>query len=182
MKQKVCRAFGYVIIKNEWDRGDVFSDDYCSNNVFFLEREVDRSLTADQFNPKDFNHVWLITDGKLTTTNVDSGDVCVREAGFCTVDVENQKGSLQLDIQEPTTLFCLSANRNLTRTPIIPNVKTFKLGPGETYTSDSEIKLFLAAGELHSGVINAEGPCQLQIGAGGELVATTQCYGLLFLQ
>lgn len=181
MNQKVIRAFGYIIVQNDWDQGEVFSDNYCVDNTFTIEREIDPNLTPDQFREEDFNHVWLITSGRLDVVEEDTGDVCVRRAGFCTLDVENQMGKLKLTVMDPTRLFCLSANRNLKRTPIIPALKSFKLLAGETYTTSTEMKLFLAAGELQSGVINAVGPSQIQIGPDRVVCAVTDCYGLVFL-
>ena len=181
MKQNVLRAFGYIIVQNDWEQGEVFSDDYCVNNKFNIKREVDSSLTPDQFREQDFNHIWLITKGRIDVVEEDTGNVCVRRAGFCTLDVQNQIGDLELSIVEPTQLFCLSANRNLKRTPIIPALKSFKLLAGETYTTHDEMKLFLAAGELQSGVINATGPSQIQIGSNKVVTAMVDCYGLVFL-
>lgn len=181
MNQKVFRAFGYIIVQNDWDQGEVFSDDYCTDNLFTIRREVDPSLTPDQFHEQDFNHVWLITSGRIEVTEESTGNICVREAGFCTLDVQNQRGLLKLNVAEPTRLFCLSANRNLKRTPIIPTLNTFRLRAGETYNTSSEMKLFLAAGEFQSGVINATGPSQIILSSNREITAVTDCYGLIFL-
>lgn len=181
MKQKVLRAFGYIIVQNEWEQGEIFSDDYCSNNTFSITRELDPHLTADRYHEQDFNHIWLITSGRVDVVEEATGSVCVRTAGFCTLDVENQKGVLNARVVEPTRLYCLSANRNLKRTPIIPAVESFKLPAGEDYSCDNETRLFLADGKLSMGGITIEGPCQIQVSAGKLLTAITNSYGLVFV-
>ena len=181
MKQKIHRAFGYLIAQNNWERGESYSDAYVSNNCFTIEREIDTSLTASDYREKDFNHIWLLTEGKVECTEVHTGVARVRTAGFCTLDIENQKGLLSVRYLEPSEVFCLSANMNLKKDPIIPVVKSFSLDPGNTHKADKETRLFLAAGEVISGEISAKGPCQVKIQPGKEITATSQCYGLVFM-
>jgi hypothetical protein len=181
MKQRALRAFGYVIVQNDWDPGEIFSDDYCSNNTFTIEREIDSTLTVDRYSEKDFNHIWLVTSGRLDVTEAATGNVCTRGPGFCTVDVENQRGQLNVSIIQPTRLFCLSANRNLKRTPIIPSVKTFKLLSGEKYSDSNDVKLFLADGKIDMRGLTIEGPCQLLLASDREYTAVSDCYGLVFI-
>lgn len=181
MKQKVLRAFGYIIVQNDWEEGEVFSDDYCSNNTFYISREIDPYLTVDSYCEQDFNHIWLITSGRIDVVEESTGNVCVRTAGFCTLDVENQKGVLNASVVEPTRLYCLSANRNLKRTPIIPTVKSFKLPAGHEHICDGETKLFLADGKLSMEGIVIEGPCQIQVSSNKLVTSIADCYGLVFM-
>lgn len=180
MNQKVFRAFGYIIVQNNWDRDEIFSDSYCKDGVFVVNKDLDPGLTINDYNPLDYNHVWFITQGCVTTTGISTGKIQTHGPGYNTLTDEVHKGLLRMRVLEPTSFFCLSANSNLNRVPIIPKVKFFSLREGDSFCSSHTTKLFLASGKIRHGDKVIEGTSQVVINPEQQIIALDKCYGLVF--
>lgn len=181
MKQKVYRAFGYIITKTEFAVGDELTErvGYCVANRFKVDKDTNFGLTKDQLNEKEFNHIWLITRGKVNLEVEETGYKYSRGEGYSTIIDGSPFGTIKGDIVEDLDLFCIAPNLNIERTPIVPKVLVFKLLEGEE-TTVFNTNLFLASGVLSVGDDVVETTTQVKITETKKLKAKTNCYGLVF--
>lgn len=181
MKQKVYRAFGYIITKTEFGVGDALTEDigYCVSNRFVVDKDTNFDLTKDEVNPKEFNHIWFLTSGRSDCVVEETGYKYSRTAGWNTLTDENPKGTISCNVSDPVDFFCISPHLNKDRTPVVPSVTFYKLKQGDTATLENT-KLFLAAGELMVEDQLVDTTTQIRINESKQVYAKTDCYGLIF--
>ena len=100
--QKVYRAFGYIITKTEFEVGDTLTENvgYCVANRFKVDKDTNFNLTKEDVNEKEYNHIWLITRGKVDCEVEETGFKYSRGPGFCTLIDGNPFGTIQGNIVE----------------------------------------------------------------------------------
>ena len=181
MKQKVYRAFGYIITKTEFDIGDTMTESvgYCVANRFQVHHETNFELAKDQVDDKEYNHIWLITKGQVDCVVEETGYKYSRGPGFCTLVDGNPYGTIRGDIVDGLDLFCIAPYLNIHRVPVVPKVTFFKLGRGEVINM-SNTKLFLASGSMKIDNTLHEITSQVKINDNRTIEGLTDCYGLIF--
>ena len=182
MKQKVFRAFGYIVTRTDLEPGEGVSDEFANHNTFASNGPADVNLTKDMYNPKVFNHIWVITRGKCVTTVRDTGQKIIRTPGFNTLqhtDTWPLVGVLDTEVLEPMRLFCISPLHNINRIPVIPDVSFISIEEGQEYAVNKQTKLFFCDGEIKFSGMPVSEACQLNI-AGGSITASKPSYGLVF--
>ena len=181
MRQKVYRAFGYIISKTEFEVGDTLTEDvgYCIANRFKVDKDTNFNLTKDEVNEKEFNHIWLITRGRVDCKVEETGFEYSRGPGFCTLIDGSPFGTIQGNIVEGLDLFCIAPNLNIDKIPIVPRVTFFKLLQGES-TELKNTNLFLASGiiNINDNIVNIT--TQIKITDHKKVQALTDSYGLIF--
>ena len=181
MRQKVYRAFGYIITKTEFNVGDALTEDvgYCVANRFKVDKEVNFHLKQDEVDATEYNHIWLITKGKVNCVVEETGYEYSRTAGWCILTDGSPFGTIQGDIVEELDLFCIAPNLNLNKIPIVPKVTFFKLLQGEIVEIE-DTKLFLASGiiNINDNIINTT--TQVRISDKKRVQALVDSYGLIF--
>lgn len=184
MKQKVFRAFGYIVTRTDLEPGEGVSDEFADHNTFISNGPANVNLTKDEYDPKIFNHIWVITRGKCVTTVRDTGQKIFRTPGFNTLqhtDTWPLVGTLDTEVLDDMRLFCISPLHNINRTPVVPDVSFFSLKAGDKYEVLGQTKLFFCDGELVFNGINVSETSQLIIGS-GHILATKDSFGLVFNQ
>ena len=179
MIQTPFAAFGYVIIRDQFDVGDLLNDELFSDGIYTV------------FNPSPFSdgrfgsiksgYTWVYTKGVMQHTNATTGQIQNRTAGFCNITTVETVGTSRAECIEAAEVFCVSPMANQSNTPSVPVTSYFKLLQGETTTLPLGTKLFLCAGELQTPDTTLVGPRQVSVSSGDvSVTATTNCYGLLF--
>lgn len=181
MRQIVYRAFGYIITKTEFDVGDEMTErvGYCVANRFKVDKDTNFNLTKDTFNEKEYNHIWLVTRGRVDCEVEETGFKYSRGPGFCTLVDGSPFGTIKGNIVEGLDLFCIAPNLNLNKTPIVPKVTFFKLLQGEIVEMENT-KLFLASGviSMNDDIINTTS--QVRISGKKRVRALLDSYGFIF--
>lgn len=181
-KQIPCAAFGYVVLKNEFDENEILNDELFVNNVCNILSPAANSdgLFINKTNLKS-GYTWLYTSGKVEITNVYNGQSHMRLPGYCNVDTPESVGMFMHNILEPSTVFCLGPVINSSRTPLVPKTQVFRLKSGETTTLVTGTKLFLASGNMTIDDNQLSGPRQVWVKTSDKTVtADADCYGLIF--
>lgn len=181
MRQKVYRAFGYIITKNEFGIGDTLSEQvgFCVANRFVVDKDVNFNLTKEEVNPKEFNHIWFTTTGSAACFVEETGYHYTPKAGWCSLTDESPKGTINCKVVEPIDFFCIAPHLNMDRVPVVPSVTYYKLKQGDTTTLENT-KLFLAAGQLMVEDQLIDTTTQIRINEKKQVYAKTDCYGLIF--
>jgi hypothetical protein len=175
MIQTPFAAFGYVIIRDQFDVGDLLDDELFSDGIYTV------------FNPSPFSdgrfgsiksgYTWVYTKGIMQHTNATTGQVQNRTAGFCNITTLETIGTIRTECIEAAEVFCVSPMLN---SPV-PVTSFFALLQGQATVLPLGTKLFLCAGELRTPDTTLVGPRQVTVSSGDvSVTATTDCYGLLF--
>jgi hypothetical protein len=182
MKQKVFRAFGYVLTRTDLEPGEGVSDEFANHNTFISNGPADTNLTKEEYDPKVFNHIWVITRGKCVTTVRETGQKICRTPGFNTLehtDTWPLVGVLDTEVLDEMRLFCISPLHNINRVPVVPDVSFFSIKAGEQYEVLNHTRLFFCDGEVLFNGISISETSQLII-ASGSITAVKDSYGLIF--
>jgi hypothetical protein len=180
-KQTIHRAFGYVIFRNEVGPSVVSENHGVVNkNIYSVEKPFSFDFDPSEYTKEKYNHVWLYTEGKVRSTNIETGDFFEKSAGYCTVDDPHPLGTFRVEFLEPTVFYCLGPEANLKRTPIIPKVKPLRLSQGESVKFDKQTRIFVCSGTLNMRGVIISDICQLTVNESTELIAETSVYGLIF--
>lgn len=175
---KAFPAFGWAVIKNSFDAGDIFSDELFSENVYTI------------YNPSPYRdgrygntlsgYQWLYTEGQGRTTNMETGEYVDRLPGYCNLVTWEQIGTFRVDFLAPTTVFCINVVNNPAK-GAVPDTTYFGLKAGEKQIISNGTKLYLASGGLLINGTNTTGPRQLHFSNGDrEVEALQDSYGYLF--
>jgi hypothetical protein len=182
MEQKVFRAFGYVVTRTDLEPGEGVSDEFANHNTFASNGPANVNLTKEEYDPKVFNHIWVITRGKCVTTVRDTGQKIFRTPGFNTLhhtDTWPLVGVLDTEVLDKMRLFCISPLHNINRVPVVPDVSFFSIKAGEHFEFLDRTKLFFCDGEIVFKGITISESSQI-IMDGGTLSATKDSFGLVF--
>lgn len=178
IKQTPCAAFGYVIIKNEMDAGDILNDELFNNGKYIITDSTPNDL--GKYGDVGSGYAWLYTRGRLKHTNVYTNESEVRGPGWCNLVSVVEPGVYSAEILEPMVTFCVSPIPNKNRLPKIPKMEYFYLAKNSTTTLVVGAKLFLADGTMTAGATVLTGTRQVSVLSGDVIVtATSDCYGFL---
>lgn len=167
MTQIPYRAFGYLVIKNNFSAGEVFTIDPVVSNVFSVGQL--------------FPYIWLYTKGTDVLVNVDTQEQITRTAGDCNTYKPYPQATWRTTLPEDLELWCISAFLNSSNNPPLPDVTVFALPSGEQAVVPHGTKMFIA-----SGSINIEGRSiatgkQVEFKSGDKVVtAEGDVYGFVF--
>ncbi len=153
MKQKPFACFGYVLIANYYDEGEVFEVRSTSDSktaLFFVKGHVvcyDKN--TDEFIEEYFPGAYADShrDGVFK-------DVAV-EASVC---------------------FCFDPKRH---NDYVPPLDIVNLAQGEENTCSAGTRLFLCEGEISIDGQLLTGPCQVLLKGNKTIIAQTDAYGLI---
>jgi hypothetical protein len=166
MQTTLCRAFGIIVSKTLFSKGEVVVLDPIINNVF-------------QIGPS-FGFVWYNTVGDDLLTNTVTGEQIVRPAGTCTLTAPIPYGEWRMEIPEDLETLCVNPFMNQNMLPLADHMVEFKMSAGESRLIPSNTKLFLGSGKLTVEGKTIEGPNQILFKSGAKQVtATTDCYGFI---
>jgi hypothetical protein len=177
-----CRAFGYIITKTLYEPGDIAVNRDCK---FFNidEYEIKSPLVIDKlhYNGNDNCIIWLNTKGHMQIVNKETNEIEDRFPGASNLLKQEKIGKYVGYCIEPATVFSIWFEMNLEQSPIIPNVKYFKLNKGEIYNAPLGTKLFLAEGILDIDGQSFVGNRQIRVSTEPKtFLGLTDCYGLFF--
>lgn len=174
---KTLPAFGWIILKDSFDAGEIFSNELFTENVFTVHNP---SPYGDgRFGNTPCGYQWLYVQGRAKVTNLETQEFTYRYPGHCNIDIPEQVGTFRLEFLEPTVLFCINMFNNPTR-KTVPNTLYFGLKAGEKTTTTDTTKLYLASGEVLINGVKYAGHRQLKIAEGREIEALTDAYGYIF--
>jgi hypothetical protein len=176
---KVLPAFGWLVLKDSFDAGEVFSNELFTENVYTVHNPSPYS--DGRFGNTLCGYQWLYTEGRVRHTNVDTGEYADRTPGYCNLVTWEKVGTFRAEFLEPTTLFCINAPTNASKGSTVPHTEYFGLSAGERRTVPNGTKLFLASGSLLINGNQMHGPRQLHFGSGDrEVEALNEAYGYIF--
>jgi len=181
-KHIFCRAFGYIITKTLYEPSDTIVNKDCKFfNIDEYEIKSPLVISKLHYNGNDNCIIWLNTKGHMRIVNKETNEVEDRYAGASNLLKEEKIGKYVGRCIEPATVFSIWFESNLDQSPIIPNVKYFKLNKGETYNAPLGTKLFLAEGTIYINGQTFEGTRQIKVSTEPKtFLGLTDCYGLLF--
>lgn len=168
MIQKTFSAFGHFVIRNDISVGEVINDGDFQDGVF----------TADE----NYASVWVYSKGLIKNVEVNTGEERLRPAGYNNLDSPEPVGTWRASVIEPTVVFCLPPTGvNVTRPPLIRQLRYFHLGAGQSTTLAQWAKLSLFDGKLQVGDVVVGGMRQVHVKSGDKVAtAVEDCYGVFF--
>lgn len=175
---KTLPAFGWVILKDSFDTGEIFSNELFTENVYTIHNP---SPYGDgRYGNTLCGYQWLYVQGHAKVTNVDTQEITYRYPGHSNLVIPEQVGTFKVEFLEPTVLFCLNMFNNPTK-GTVPNTTYFGLKAGEKQTVPNDTKLYLASGELLVNGTNIAGHRQVHFSSGSrEVEALQDSYGYIF--
>lgn len=175
---KALPAFGWIVLKDSFDAGEIFSNELFTENVYTVHNPS--PYVDGRYGNTPCGYQWLYVQGNAKVTNVDTQEVTYRYPGHCNLVNLEQVGTFKVEFLEPTTLFCLNGATNAAKGGV-PNTSYFGLKAGEKQLIENNTKLFLASGELLIGGQSVSGHRQLHFTKGAkEVEAVTDSYGYIF--
>lgn len=175
---KALPAFGWIVLKDEFEAGEIFSNELFKENVYTVHNPS--PYNDGRFGDTPCGYQWLYVQGRAKVTNLDTQEVSYRYPGHCNVEMIEQVGRFKVEFLEPTILFCLNGVTNAQKGGV-PNTSYFGLKAGEKRLLETNTKLFLASGELIVNGQSVSGHRQLHFTKGSkEVEAATDCYGYIF--
>jgi hypothetical protein len=174
---KSLPAFGWVILKDSFDAGEIFSNELFTENVYTVHNPSPHG--DGRFGNTLCGYQWLYVQGRAKVTNIDTQEFTYRYPGHCNIALPEQIGTFRLEFLEPTVLFCINVHTNSAR-KTVPNTGYFGLKAGEKTTVAAPTKLYLASGELIINGTKFSGHRQLHISEGREIEALADSYGYIF--
>jgi hypothetical protein len=178
IKQTPCAAFGYVILKNEIDAGEILNDELFKDGKYIITDP--RPNDFGKYGDVGSGYTWLYTQGNLKHTNIYTNESEVRGPGWCNLVANVESGMYSAEILEPMVTFCVSPMANKDRLPKIPKMEYFYLAKNNTTTLVKGTKLFLADGTMTTGTTVLNGTRQVSVSSGDiSVTATSDCYGFL---
>ncbi len=154
MAQKPYAAFGYVLIANTYEAGEIF----------------DVTTTTET------NTVLFFTKGVMLSKNKDTGEPLPSfQEGFFTGTHENM--SYRNTAVTDCTWYCYDPNLNRA---YLPPITKFALSSGDTTTVVNGTRLYLCRGTVNVDNKQITAPAQLQFSTGDKSVtAVGQVYGMV---
>jgi hypothetical protein len=175
-------AFGYILAKINVDQGEIVVDDASEHigNTILISRPYDPNFTKQMYTPKAANHIWLLTEGSISLTNLYTGATKMWNEGYSSLDDPMSVGFWSSIHEEDSTMFCFSPKFNLEKTPVMPNVSVVSMLAGESINIEEQYKLFLCSGEISVNGTAVVGPKQVIISSGKTITAASKVYGFKF--
>ena len=166
-------AFGYIILKQQIPANTVLNESPAVDGVYTVTDVSKFGQTTDGF-------IWMYTSGQTKVTNVDTGEIQLRNPGYCNVVTPEKIGTFRHEIVEDSVIFCMSGRPNVERLPL-PALQYFSLAAYSKTELSPNTKLFLADGSITVGDQTFAGPKQIKVGdIAKEVTSNTQCYGYIF--
>lgn len=166
-------AFGYVILKQQIPANTAIYDEPVNNGVVNITDLSKFGKTSNGF-------IWLHTSGEITFTNVETGEVQIRNPGHCNINVPEKLGIFKVEVTKDVTVFCFNGAINSEKLPL-PDVEYFSLLENSTIELAPNTKLFLADGSITTSNQVFVGPKQIKVGDSAKVfTANTNCYGYIF--
>lgn len=176
---KVYPAFGWLVVKDLFDAGEVFSNELFTENVYTVHNPSPYS--DGRYGNTPCGYQWLYVRGQAKVTNLETGTATYRTPGHCNLVTSEQIGTFKVEFLEPTTLFCINALTNTTKGSTVPNTTYFGLKAGQKTTLANGTKLFLVDGSLSINGTAFDGTRQIKISTGDkEVEALQDSYGYVF--
>ena len=173
MISTVHPAFGYIIVKQQIPANTVINNDPAVDNIYTVTDVSKFGQTTDGF-------IWLYTFGQTKITNIYTGEIQLRNPGYCNLVTPEKIGTFKKEIVEDAVIFCLSGRTNDKKLPL-PTLQYFSLTAGSKTELNPNTKLFLADGSITVDDQTFAGPKQIKVGdIAKEIIANTQCYGYIF--
>jgi hypothetical protein len=173
MNTTIHPAFGYLILKQQIPANTVISDDSAIDGIYTVTDVSKFGQTTDGF-------IWLYVSGQTKVTNIYTGEIQLRNPGYCNLVTSETIGTFRHEILEDSVIFCMSGRINTKRLPL-PVLQYFSLSADAKAELPPNTKLFLADGSITVGEQTFTGPKQIKVGgATREAIAKTQCYGYVF--
>lgn len=182
MQHTKYNAFGYVVVNTVLSQGELINDKNHEqvDNTLIVKRPYNPNITKENYAPNSINHIWLAVEGVIRYTNMYSGDEILWDEGYCSLDNPMPVGMWVSEVEQNSSVFCLSPGINTEKDPIMPSVSTFKMNTGNTTTIVESTNLFLCKGELSVNGVAVVGPKQVVISSGKTITATSNSYGFIF--
>jgi hypothetical protein len=171
--QKPYPAFGSVVLLLEIEAGLVINDHDVKQGCFVVAPDGTYSDSGDKF-------VWIVFEGHMRHTNLDTGGVTDRMAGYCSLGVFDSPGTIRVDVVADTKMLCLPPH--LRNGIPLEKLSVWRLQKGQSADIPAGTKLLLAHGKMQIADTEISGPRQIRFTSGSKTVAAvSDCYGLLFL-
>ena len=172
MKTTVHPMFGYLILKQQIPANTVINDSPVKYGVVNIDDLSKFGKTSNGF-------VWLHTSGEMTFTDANTGEVQVRNAGYCNLETPEKLGKFKVEATQDSTVFCFNGELNNKKLPL-PALQYFLILENNTVELSANTKLFLADGSLSIGDQTFVGPKQIKVGDVTRVfTANTNCYGYI---
>lgn len=176
---KIYPAFGWYVVKDSFEAGEIFSNELFFDNVYNVHNPSPYS--DGRFGNTLCGYQWLYVKGRVRTTNLETGVYADRTPGYCNLVTWEQIGTFRADFVEPTTLFCINALTNQAKGSTVPNTTYFGLLAGQKTIIPNDTKLFLADGEILINGNLIKGGRQIHFSSGDrEVEALQDSYGYIF--
>jgi hypothetical protein len=170
-------TFGWVIFETHVKAGTRGTDELFTEGEYVVRNPS--PFCDGEFGNTGCGYTWLYTKGLCKVTNLDTGVVQLRGAGYCNIDTPELVGVNKTEVLEDLTVFCLCGTSNAGKNPTVPVTKVFRLSQGESISLPANTKLFLASGRLDIyGTVLSTG----QIRPKSDVIASAldDCLGLVF--
>lgn len=176
---KILPAFGWYVVKDSFDAGEIFSNELFTNNVYTVHNPSPYS--DGRWGNTQCGYQWLYVEGLVRHVNIETGEETIRRPGYCTLVNTEKVGTFRAEILEPTTLFCINAITNKHKGETVPDTQYFGMKAGENKVIPNGTKLFLVTGTLRIDGKEFSGHRQIHITSGDKQVeALTDSYGYIF--
>ena len=182
MQHTHYKAFGHSVVKTEVVKDEIIVDRNHEhlNNTVIISKPYNKDINTSNFVPGTFNHIWLVTKGKVSFVNLYTGATLDWDVGYCSLDNPMPVGFWVGKHELDSEFFCFSPQTNVDVVPIMPDVSTFKMVAGSSTIITEDTKLFVCAGQLQVENTSISSPTQLSISAGKTITATTDIYGFKY--
>lgn len=183
MQHTKYKAFGYNLVKNEAQMGEIVTDNTLDHfdNIFNITRPYNPNLRAADYAPgTSLNNIWLLVSGRLSFVNLYTGNTFEWTEGYCSLDTPMPIGLWSMTHEEDTVVFTITPANNLDVVPVMPDVTTFRLSSGSSTTTNGQKRIFLCSGEVSINGVAATAGKQLVISSGKTITATVDSYGFVF--
>lgn len=172
VKQKPQAAFGSTVLLLDIKAGTVLHDEDVTHGVFVVQADGTYNNTNDK-------HVWMVFDGHMRHTNLNTGEVTDRTAGYCSLGIFDNPGRIQVEVLADTHMMCLPPH--LRKNTALESLSPWRLKKGERVIVPAGTKLLLAYGNVMVENSTIAAPKQVRFSSGDKQVtAVADSYGLVF--
>jgi hypothetical protein len=170
--QKPYAAFGATVLVFEVEAGAVINDNDVKNGIFTVQPDGTYSNTGDKF-------VWMVFEGHMRHTNLNTGEVTDRTAGYSSLGIFDQPGRIQVEAIKTSKILCMTPE--LRNEITLDSLSNWSLKAGDSTILPIGTKLLLAHGQINIDGSVFSGTKQIRVSSNEKVaIAVTDSYGLLF--